>query len=211
MSIHAVVQRSIKTRKGKGFSKAELEDAQLGFNEALKHGIPIDSRRSTKHEENVNTLKTYIEKTEPEAPAKEEKVKTAMPKIEEIEGIGPTYGKKLVDIGIKTTNDLLEAGSTEKKRKELAEKIGISHTLILGWVNRADLFRVKGVGTQYSDLLEAAGVDTVVELSKRVPEHLHEKVEQVNQEKKLVRRTPTLNEIKDWIEQAKKLPRKIEY
>ena len=107
-----------------------------------------------------------------------------MPRIEEIEGIGAVYGKKLTDAGIKTTDDLLEAGSTEKKRKELAEKTGISHPLILEWVNRADLFRIKGVGTHYSDLLEASGVDTVVELSKRVPEHLHEKMEQVNKEKR---------------------------
>ncbi|MCJ7635774.1 ribosomal protein L13e, partial [Candidatus Bathyarchaeota archaeon] len=135
MSIRAVVKRSLKARIGKGFSKTELRDAGLSFNEALKHGIPIDRRRSTEDEENVKTLKSYIEETEPEAPAKKEKVKTARPEIEDIEGIGPAYGKKLVQIGVRTTNELLEAGSTEKKRKELTEKTGISHILILKWVN----------------------------------------------------------------------------
>ena len=132
-------------------------------------------------------------------------------RIVEIEGIGAAYGKKFLDVGVKTTDDLLEAGSTEMKRKELAEKTGISHTLIVEWVNRSDLFRIKGVATQYSDLLEAAGVDTVVELSKRVAENLKEKIEQTNKEKRLVRRTPALSRVRDWIEQAKKLPRKVEY
>ncbi|MEM2882927.1 MAG: DUF4332 domain-containing protein [Candidatus Bathyarchaeia archaeon] len=134
-----------------------------------------------------------------------------MPKIEEIEGIGAVYAKKLIDLGIKTTDDLLEAGSTPKGRKELAEKTGISPKLILEWVNLADLFRIKGVGEEYSDLLEEAGVDTVVELAKRDPAKLHAKLVEVNKEKKLVRREPSLKEVTDWVEQAKKLPRKVEY
>jgi len=134
-----------------------------------------------------------------------------VPKIEEIEGIGPAYAEKLIGAGIKTTDDLLEAGSTPKGRKNLAKNTGISGKLILEWVNLADLFRIKGVGEEYSDLLEEAGVDTVVELSKRVADNLHAKMLEVNEEKKLVRRPPTLNEVKQWIEQAKKLPRKVEY
>ncbi|MEM2989401.1 MAG: DUF4332 domain-containing protein [Candidatus Bathyarchaeia archaeon] len=134
-----------------------------------------------------------------------------MPKIEEIEVIGAVYAKKLIDLGIKTTDDLLEAGSTPKGRKELAEKTGISPKLILEWVNLADLFRIKGVGEEYSDLLEEAGVDTVVELAKRDPAKLHAKLVEVNKEKKLVRREPSLKEVTDWVEQAKKLPRKVEY
>ena len=134
-----------------------------------------------------------------------------MSKIIEIEGIGPTYAKKLVEAGIKTTDALLEEGSTPKERENLAAKTGISEKLILEWVNLSDLFRIKGVGEEYSDLLEEAGVDTVVELSKRVADNLHEKMLEVNTTKKLVRRPPTLNEVKDWIEQAKKLPRKIQY
>ena len=131
--------------------------------------------------------------------------------ITNIEGIGPAYAKKLKDEGIKTTDDLLEAGSAKKGRKELAEKTGIAERLILEWVNKADLFRIKGIGEEYSDLLEEAGVDTVVELSRRNPENLHATIVGINEAKKLVRRTPTLSKVKDWIEQAKLLPRKVEY
>ena len=87
----------------------------------------------------------------------------------------------------------------------------ISSKLILEWVNLADLFRIKGVGEEYSDLLEEAGVDTVVELSRRNPENLHGKLLEANEEKKLMRRPPRLAEVKDWVEQAKKLQRKVEY
>ena len=132
-------------------------------------------------------------------------------KIVDIEGIGPVYAEKLNSLNIYTTSDLLEAGATPLGRKELADKTGISDKLILEWVNLADLFRIKGVGEEYADLLEEAGVDTVVELAKRVPENLHAKMLEVNEKKKLVRRPPTLNEVKLWIEEAKKLPRKIEY
>ena len=134
-----------------------------------------------------------------------------MVKIENIEGIGPTYATKLNAAGVKTTDDLLNAGSLSKGREDLAEKTGISSTLILEWVNLADLFRIKGVGEEYSDLLEEAGVDTVVELSRRNPENLHAKIREVNEEKKLVRRPPTLNNVRSWIEQAKTLPRIVEY
>jgi predicted flap endonuclease-1-like 5' DNA nuclease len=134
-----------------------------------------------------------------------------MPKIEEIEGIGATYAKKLADVGIRTTDELLNACATPKQRKDLAEKTGIAAKLILEWTNLADLFRIKGVGEQYSDLLEEAGVDTVAELAKRVPENLHAKMLETNTAKNLVKRPPTLSNVKDWVEQAKSLPRKIEY
>ena len=134
-----------------------------------------------------------------------------MPKIEEIEGIGATYAKKLADAGIRTTDELLDACATPKQRKDLAEKTGIAGKLILEWTNLADLFRIKGVGEQYSDLLEEAGVDTVAELAKRVPDNLHAKMLETNAVKNLVRRPPTLSNVRDWVEQAKSLPRKIEY
>ncbi len=131
--------------------------------------------------------------------------------LNEIEGIGPTYAKKLVGVGIKTTEELLERGATREGREEISKKTGISAKLILEWVNLADLFRIKGVGEEYSDLLEEAGVDTVVELSRRNPENLHAKILEVNEKKKLVRRAPTLKKVREWIEQAKKLPRKVQY
>ena len=134
-----------------------------------------------------------------------------MSTITAIEGVGEVNAKKLEKMGINTVEKLLNMGATPKGRKEIAQGTGIGEKVILKWVNFADLFRVKGIGTQYSELLEAAGVDTVIELSKRLPENLFKKMEEVNQEKKLVRRTPTLTEVKKWVAQAIKLPRAINY
>lgn len=134
-----------------------------------------------------------------------------MPSIIDIEGIGPVYKKKLKAVGIATTEKLLEVGGTPKGRKDLAEKSGIGETLILEWVNLSDLYRIKGVGSEYSDLLEEAGVDTVVELSKRVPANLFAKMVEVNAAKKLVRKMPVEKQVADWVDQAKKLPRLVSY
>lgn len=134
-----------------------------------------------------------------------------MPSIIDIEGIGPSYKKKLKEAGVATTEKLLAVAATPKGRKDLAEKTGISESLVLEWVNLSDLFRIKGVGSEYSDLLEEAGVDTVVELSKRVPKNLFAKMEEVNTAKKLVRKMPVEKQIADWVEQAKKLPRIVSY
>jgi predicted flap endonuclease-1-like 5' DNA nuclease len=134
-----------------------------------------------------------------------------MPSIIDIEGIGPVYKKKLKAVGIATTEKLLEVGGTPKGRKDLAEKAGIDETLILEWVNLSDLFRIKGVGSEYSDLLEEAGVDTVVELSKRAPANLFAKMAEINAAKKLVRKMPVETQVADWVDQAKKLPRLVSY
>ena len=134
-----------------------------------------------------------------------------MTNIEKIEGIGPDYKAKLAAAKIKTTEQLLEAGSKKKGRDEIAEKAGISPKLILEWVNLADLMRIKGVGEEYSDLLEEAGVDTIAELANRKPDNLYPKMLEVNTKEKLVRRPPTLKQVQDWVEQAKKLKRIIEY
>lgn len=134
-----------------------------------------------------------------------------MAKLLDIEGIGPVYSEKLKNAGVKSVESLLKLGATPAGRESIAEKAGIDKRLILEWVNRADLFRIKGVAEEYSDLLEASGVDTVVELAQRNAENLLAKILEVNAEKKLVRRVPTLNAIKDWIEQAKDLPRAIHY
>jgi predicted flap endonuclease-1-like 5' DNA nuclease len=134
-----------------------------------------------------------------------------MAKLEKIEGIGPDYARKLGNLGIKTTEALLRKGASPEGRKEIEEKSGIGHKLILEWVNLADLFRIKGVGEEYSDLLEEAGVDTTVELSRRKGENLYEKIIEVNNSKKLVRRPPSKGMVVEWIEAAKKLPRVITY
>jgi predicted flap endonuclease-1-like 5' DNA nuclease len=132
-------------------------------------------------------------------------------KIIDIEGIGPIYAEKLGKAGIRTVEALLNKGASDRGRKEIAATTGIGHTLILEWVNRADLYRIKGVGSQYSDLLENAGVDTVVELSKRVAENLYTKMIEVNKAKNLTNQMPGVKQVKKWIEQAKKLPRVVSY
>ncbi len=134
-----------------------------------------------------------------------------MPALVNIEGVGEKFADKLALAKIGSTQSLLERGATRKGRREIAKITGVEGRRILDWVNRADLFRIRGVGEEYSDLLEAAGVDTVVELSKRKAEHLFEKLAEVNVERSLVRRTPPLASVKDWIQQAKKLPRVVEY
>ena len=134
-----------------------------------------------------------------------------MAKLTKVEGIGEAYAQKLQEAGIKTTQALLKKGASPKGRKEIAEKTDIGEKLILEWVNHADLFRIKGVGKEYSDLLEAAGVDTVPELAQRNPENLYQKLVAVNQEKELVRQLPTQAQVSDWVAQAKRLPRVITY
>lgn len=132
-----------------------------------------------------------------------------MKKLSLIEGIGETYTGKLEAEGIKSVDNLLEAGAGKKGRQALSEKTGISEKMILKWVNRADLFRIKGISTQYSDLLEIAGVDTVPELAQRKAENLQAKMVEVNEEKKLVKKVPTLADVESWIAQAKELPRVV--
>ena len=132
-----------------------------------------------------------------------------MAKIMDIEGIGPVFAEKLSKAGVKTTEGLLEMGGSAKGRKDLAAKTGISEDKLLEWVNRADLFRIKGIGSEYSDLLEAAGVDSVPELANRKPENLVEKLTAVNAEKKLVRKLPALSLVAGWVEQAKALPKVV--
>jgi predicted flap endonuclease-1-like 5' DNA nuclease len=132
-------------------------------------------------------------------------------KIIDIEGIGPIYAQRLIEIGVSTTGKLLKRGATPKGRDEIAQKTGISGHLILEWVNHADLFRIKGVAEEYSDLLEEAGVDTVPELAQRNPENLYARLQEVNKHKHLVRQLPSQDQVADWVEQAKLMPRKIHY
>ncbi len=134
-----------------------------------------------------------------------------MTNIATIEGIGPVFAEKLTAAGVKTVEALLDKAKDPKGRKALAEASGIDEKKILNWANKADLMRLKGVGEEYSDLLEAAGVDTVKELKHRNAENLHAKMTEVNEAKKLVRALPTLKAVTDWIEQAKVLPAVMTY
>ena len=126
-----------------------------------------------------------------------------MTKLSKIEGIGASYSAKLEEAGITSQADLLKRCCEKKGRKEIAETSGISEKLVLNWVNRADLSRIKGVSTQYADLLERAGVDTVPELAQRKPENLQSKMSEINADKKLVRKVPSVSQVQDWVAQAK--------
>ncbi len=132
-------------------------------------------------------------------------------KIEDLEGVGPVLGEKFRSAGVNNTDGLLTHTKTKKQRKELAEKTGLSEDKILKFANMVDLYRIKGIGSEFAELLEAAGVDTVPELAQRNAENLAKKMEEVNLEKKLVRRTPALKEVEGWVAQAKELPRALEY
>lgn len=132
-------------------------------------------------------------------------------KIIDVEGIGDIYAKKLKDAGIDTVDELLEKCATPAGRKALEEQTGISGKLILTWTNHADLMRINGVGPQFSELLEAAGVDTVKELKHRVAANLHAKLVETNEEKNLVNRVPAEVEVQKMIDQAKELPALMEY
>lgn len=134
-----------------------------------------------------------------------------MAAIIDIEGIGKVYAAKLNAAAVTTVEGLLKKGATPKGRKQLAESTGISEKLVLKWVNRADLYRVKGVAEEYSDLLELAGVDTVVELAQRNPAHLHAKLVETNAAKKAVRHLPTAEKVGEWVAEAKGLPRVVTY
>lgn len=131
--------------------------------------------------------------------------------IEDIEGIGPKYSKMLKKVGVTRTNHLLDRGAKRKGRKDLAKEAGLDEKQILKWTNMADLMRVRGVGEEYSELLEAAGVDTVKELKKRKPENLREAMVKVNTKRKLVRQLPGVAQVEKWVAHAKELPAVMQY
>ena len=132
-------------------------------------------------------------------------------KIIDIEGVGEVYAEKLVAAGINKVSELLDKCAAPKGRKELAEQTGISEKLILRWTNHADLFRINGVGPQFAELLEAAGVDTVKEFRHRVAENLQPKLAEVNEQKNICNRVPAVSEVQKMIDQAKELEPRMTY
>ena len=141
-----------------------------------------------------------------------EKLVIPIPKgLKYIEGIGEVHSEKLREAGIRNVQDLLDKGCTPKGRQEIANTTGISEKLVLRWVNMADLYRIHGIGKEYAELLEAAGVDTVPELAQRVPANLLEKMTASNAQRKMVRRLPVLSQVESWVAQAKSLPRVMTY
>ena len=131
-------------------------------------------------------------------------------KISELEGIDPQFAEVLMDAGLNNSNRLLSVAASPEGRRALASELGISETELIDLVNRADLARIDGIGKIYSDLLELAGVDTVIELRTRNPRNLHAKIKEVAQ-KHHVRRTPNPATVEDWIEQAQGLARTVTY
>ncbi len=125
--------------------------------------------------------------------------------IIDIEGIGPKYTKMLKKVGVTQTKHLLKRGASKKGRKDLAKESGLKETQILKWTNMADLMRIRGVGEEYSELLEVAGVDTVKELRNRKPDNLYDAMAVKNAKKKLVRQLPGPKQVKAWVAHAKKL------
>ncbi|MCC5792704.1 MAG: DUF4332 domain-containing protein [Legionellaceae bacterium] len=132
-----------------------------------------------------------------------------MAKLTQIEGIGVKFSQILQDAGIDDQEQLLAACAQRKGREKLATQTGISHKLILKWTNQADLARIHGIGEEYAELLERSGVDSVPELAQRNPDSLYEMLQKTNARLKLVRQTPAVSQISDWIEQAKSLPRAV--
>ncbi|HRN90020.1 DUF4332 domain-containing protein [Hyphomicrobium sp.] len=131
--------------------------------------------------------------------------------IEDLEGIGKVIGGKLRAAKVKDTAGLLAAAKTPRKRKSLSEKSGLSEKRILKFANMADLYRIEGIGSEFSELLEKAGVDTVPELAQRNAAQLARKLASVNRVAKLTRRVPSEKDVSKWIKQAKTLPRMLEY
>lgn len=134
-----------------------------------------------------------------------------MANIEDIEGIGSAHATKLRAMGVSTVEALLKQGATPKGREEIASTTGISDKQVLRWVNHADLFRIKGVGAEFAELLEAAGVDTVPELAQRSPANLTKALAEANEQKKLTRRVPAESQVTAWVAEAKTLGRAITY
>lgn len=132
-----------------------------------------------------------------------------MPAIDQVEGIGAVYGAKLKAAGVSTTEDLLDRGKDKSGRTELSAATGITEQTILEWVNRCDLMRISGIGSEYADLLEAAGVDSVPELGKRNAANLAVRLVDINARRALVRRVPVEAMIEEWVEQAQALPRVV--
>ena len=134
-----------------------------------------------------------------------------MAKIIAIQGIGAAYAAKLQEAGIEKTEQLLDAAAEKKGRAKLSKETGITEKLILTWVNHCDLYRVKGIGPQYAEVLEAAGVDSVPELATRKADTLLKKMKEVNEKMKLVRGLPAQKQVENWIIRAKGLPKVVKH
>lgn len=192
-----------------GYTKLEVTSISLGGASAAATAAPSRARRAVAATPAAEA--PAAEQPESAAPAAAPASSSRGDNLVDIEGIGATHAQTLEDAGLKTTTDLLEAAGSASGRTSLAEKTGLTAKQILEWVNRADLMRIKGVGSEFSDLLEQSGVDTVKELATRVPANLQTKMAEVNEEKKLTRRTPSVSEVETWVAEAKTLPAMVSH
>lgn len=126
-----------------------------------------------------------------------------MASISAIESMDQRDATKLRKAGVRTTDALLKTAATRTGRRRLAREASLNESDILSWVNRADLMRINGVGSEYADLMEAAGVDTIRELRRRNPDRLLAAMTDLNVRKRLIRRLPTNGMVAGWIEAAK--------
>jgi predicted flap endonuclease-1-like 5' DNA nuclease len=184
-----------------------------GFNVWLIYTLMRRATRKDPHKQIIQQT-VSVQSQVKESPRRLTKQRDDKPigvSLTSIEGVGSIFAEKLAAMGITTTTNLLEAGKTRTGRGALAEKAGISPRLILEWVNLSDLMRVKGVSEQYSDLLKQAGVNTVAELGQRNPENLQKKLQEINEDQKLVKRLPSVSTVAEWISRAKQLPRNVTY
>ena len=132
--------------------------------------------------------------------------------IVEVEGIGATHQESLRGAGVGTTDDLLERGATASGRADLAAQTGIGASQILEWVNHVDLMRIDGVGSEYSDLLEAAGVDSTAELAQRNAANLAQTFQELDAARPdWIRSLPSEATVAGWIAQAKALPKIVSH
>lgn len=189
------------------FDELEEEEGEEELGEGLAVGSVEESPEEAPEEFEADSEPPGEELVKPHDPIEVKMRK----KLEYVEGIGTVYAQKLAEAGIHTTGKLMVEGVTRTGRQELAERTGISEHLILKWLNQIDLYRIKGIGSEFADLLEAAGVDTVPELAQRNPENLFQALVNTNQEKHLVRKVPSEDQVREWVEQAKQLPRIIQY
>ena len=183
-------------------------------------GDLADVERQLEDETMVLMMPVEEEQSFIPAPEEEQKIPASMPEklviplpkgLKYIEGIGDAYREKLRQTGIRNVDQLLDRGCSRRGRAEIAAATSISDKLLLRWINQADLYRIRGIGKEYAELLEAAGVDTVPELAQRIPANLLEAMGSANEQRKMVRRLPALIQVDSWVTQARDLPRVIEY
>jgi predicted flap endonuclease-1-like 5' DNA nuclease len=206
--------KSLIDKEKEDISVVKIKDYEQTYTKKSHTQVPEEtviepSNFQNEYLESYETRAQYYQHEPEEERIIEQRLRTI--NIRDIEGIGPVYARRINEVNIFTISDLLERGSTPLERTQIAEETDISPRLILKWINQADLYRIKGIVEEYSDLLEEAGIITINELAQKNPETLYSRLVEKNEEKKLVNKLPSLENIYKWVEEARKLPRRIQY